>query len=356
MNVSQVPATHRLPSGQSRIPVPIKATPTTVSRVVGPRPFRSQHAFHAGREPPLAVPKAVYPLPTWLTHFEDYEEELLTEFCPPSKDSSLSTSNFPLMVGVEPHPDRVLQCPPRDWYSEEDEDFDEEDEDYDLFELDVDLDFESDRVSFGSESSAPSSYYGVDAGDWLTPYQDHITGGEGYPRASAVTFLGSPPKCFPSLPSSGPRAPSFDPFDRTTTRSPEFIPWSGFTNPFTGVPITETPLPRSSVAQVSTYDGDPIEAEVDRFLLEVEEGLGFRSGSGLGSESSHDPEGWYNRFDPTGYTSQVPPQEPKVLHVDAGFKPPPLMHTTTNWLPDLEEGEDAELDAVVISSRTPAPW
>jgi hypothetical protein len=49
----------------------------------------------------LCVPKqTLIPLPTWLTHFEDYEEELLTEFCPPSENSSPSTSTFHTMVNL----------------------------------------------------------------------------------------------------------------------------------------------------------------------------------------------------------------------------------------------------------------
>ena len=30
----------------------------------------------------------MHPLPTWLTHFEDYEDELAAKFCPPSEEST----------------------------------------------------------------------------------------------------------------------------------------------------------------------------------------------------------------------------------------------------------------------------
>ena len=107
MSVSQIPVAHvhQSPAGRSQVPIPIKATPAAVLWVVGLRPF--QRASHTRREPTLAVPKAVHPLPTWLTHFEDYEE-LLTKFCP-SEASSPSTSTFPVMAGVECYPN---QCPP----------------------------------------------------------------------------------------------------------------------------------------------------------------------------------------------------------------------------------------------------
>ena len=269
------------------------------------------------------------------------------------------------MVQVEPQSDRVIQCPSPlntapllefvgsnlgststdvevgGWCFEGDEDFDE-DEDYDSFESDVDSDFDEDRVSFRSEPSTPASYYGVDAGEWPSPYQGHIAGGEGYQHVSAVTPSQGPP----SLPSSGPHAPSFNPFDRGTAQSPGFLPWSTFINPFTGIPITETPPPQSSVAPVSTSNTMDDDSGADRFLMEVEEGLG----SGLGSESSFYPDGWYNRF---VWTFQVPPRQLQIPHVAAGFEVPPLTHTTTIRFPDVEDVEDTELDAVVISPRSP---
>ena len=309
------------------------------------------------------MPKAVHPLPTWLTHFEDHEEELLAEFCPPS------TSTFPVTARVELHSDRVLERPlgmapllgfaasdsdytgtdieVRDWCPEEDEDSDEGDEDYDLFESDVDSDFGSDYVSFMSESSTPASYYVVDAFDWPTPYQGQIADGEGYPHASAVTLPDFPPQGSPFLPSSGPRAPPFDPFDLETTQSSNTIPWSAFTDPFTGAPITTSPLQSS------------VEAGADRFLAEMEEGLGFASRPA--SESALDSfegdvEGWYDdRFNLTGYAFPVPPQQPQSLRGAAGFEAPPL-YTTTIPLPNTEEREDVEFDAVVILPRSPASW
>lgn len=136
----------------------------------------------------MATPKAVYPLPTWLTHFEDYEEELLAKFCPLSEGSSPSTSTFPAMAGAEHHSDCVLKCPPLSmdplfgfadsdseytgtdievggWCLEEDEGFDEWDEDYDPSEFDLDSDFGSDYASYRSELSSPTSYYMVDSFD-----------------------------------------------------------------------------------------------------------------------------------------------------------------------------------------------
>ena len=113
-NVNQIPVahTHRSPVDRSRIPIPIKATLDTVPRVAGPRPCRSKPPFRARREPTLAVPKPVHPLPTWLTHFEAYENEFLTEFCPPSKDSSPSTSSFPSMARVELPSEHFPECCP----------------------------------------------------------------------------------------------------------------------------------------------------------------------------------------------------------------------------------------------------
>ena len=49
----------------------------------------------------MAVPKAVHPLPEWLTDFEDDDEE-----------PSLSTSTLFTTTGVEPHSDRVFKRPP----------------------------------------------------------------------------------------------------------------------------------------------------------------------------------------------------------------------------------------------------
>jgi len=205
----------------------------------------------------LAVPKTVHPLPTRLTDFEDYEEELLAKFCPLSEGFSPSTSTFFTTTGVEHHSDRVLEYPPLsmtppfgfsnpgytgtgievvDWRPEADEHFDKGNEGYDPFEFDVDSDFGSDCVSFESESFAP---YVVGAFDWPTPYQGQIP--DGYPHASGATSLGFPPQGSPSLPLSGPHGPSFNQLDPGTTQLPDNIPWSAFANPFAGAPIMTPP-------------------------------------------------------------------------------------------------------------------
>ena len=345
-------------------------------RVVGPRPF--QRASHTRRELILAVPKAVHPLPTWLTHFEDYEEEFLAKFCPPEA-SSPSTSTFPAMAGVECHPD---QCPPlnatpplgfedsdsdctstdiedRDWRSEEDEDLDEEDEDYEPFEFIVDSDFGSEYVLFGSGSSTPASYYGADAFDWPTPYQGTITDGEACPPVSAVTLLEFPPQGSSSLRPSSPHVASFDPLDLGTPQPLNFLPWSASTELFTGAPITTLPSQRSATSVFTRNATDDCIVEVDtgRFLVEIEEGYGFWSGSSseptLGSLEGN-AEGWYDRFDLTSYTFPVPPQQPHNPCVVPGLEAPPLMYTATIASPYLEEDGDVRLDAVVISPRSPA--
>jgi hypothetical protein len=128
-----------------------------------------------------------------------------------------------------------------DWCPEDDEDSDEGDEDYDPFEFDIDSDVGSDCVSFRSESSTPASYYVVDGFDWPTPYQGQIADGEGYQHASAFKLLEFPPQDSPSLPSSSSHVPPLDPFDLGTARTPGIIPWSAFTDPFTGAPITAPP-------------------------------------------------------------------------------------------------------------------
>ncbi|KAF9646168.1 hypothetical protein BDM02DRAFT_278170 [Thelephora ganbajun] len=323
----------------------------TVSRVVGPRPLRSQRGFFARREPTLAVPKAVYPPPTWLTHFEDYEDELLAEFCPPSEDSIPSTSSSPAMVGVELSSECVLEYPPLNMASllgfADSDSCPEEDEDYDPFEFDINSNFGSDYMSFGSESSAPASYE-ANVFDWPNPYQ-------GYSFASAATLLEFPPQGPPSLPSSGPHVPSFDWFD-LAAQSSNSLPWPIFTNPFTGAPIAMSPPP-ASVSAHNTMNDHAAEVDAERFLAEVEEGLGFGSGSdsrSLRESFEGEAEGWCDWFDLIGYTFPALPQQPQSFHVAAGFEAPPL-YTTTVPLPDTEE-EDTELDAVVILPRSPAFW
>jgi hypothetical protein len=102
-------------------------------------------------------------------------------------------------------------------------------------------------------------------------------------------------------------------------------------------------------------DDDIPEAATDQRLAEMEEGDGVRSGSSSGSllESyKEEEEGWCDRFDLTGYTSL--PQRSWSLRMAAGLEPPPLMYPVTIQLPNLEEDEDAELDAIVVSPRSPA--
>ena len=58
-------------------------------------------------EPTPTAPKSMHPLPMWLTHFEDYEDELLPEFCPPSAISSPQNSNFPAPIMAKRHSGRM---------------------------------------------------------------------------------------------------------------------------------------------------------------------------------------------------------------------------------------------------------
>ena len=293
--------------------------------------------FHARREPILAVPKAVHPLPEWLNHFED-DEEKLSQFRPPSEGSSPST-------GVEVHSDRVLKFPPPnmapplgpsnpdytnidievgDWRPKADGHFDKGDEDYPL-EFDVDLDFGSDYVSFRSESSTPTSYYcAVNTSDRPTPYQGQIVNGGGYPHVGTDTPLEFPPQGSSTFPLSGPHA----------------LP---------------SPL-QSSVASASAYNiagAALIEARADRFLTKMEEGLGSASRPAPGSTLDSfegDAEGWYDRFNLMDHA--LPVQQPQGLRVAARFEVPPLYRTATP-LPNMGEGGDVKLDAIVISPRSP---
>ena len=359
---------HHSPVAQPQSPIPIKATPARTSRVVGPRPFRSQRIFHARREPTLAVPKPAYPLPTWLTHFEDYEQELLAEFCPPSEDSSPLTPIFPPVVGVgslsEDIPSRpsfnlapltglsdsgYIKIEAEGWCPREDGGFDKDDTDYDPFEFDTDLDFWSDYASFRSESSAPASHR-PNALDWSAPFQGQVGSGEGYSRASAVTILEFPLQVSPSPPPSSPHVPSVVPLDLAAQLSGS-LPWSIFTNPFTGAPITTSPAqsPVVSVVGRDPTGGYTNEIDADRFLMEMEEGWGFFSPRSLPGSFEAEAEEWCDRFDLTGYTFPVLAQQPQSRDVAAGFEPPPLAYTAVIPLPDTEEDEDTELGAVVIS-------
>ena len=357
VSAGQNPAAHVRNSslGRSRgpSPIPIRTAPTKTSRVAGPRPPRLQRVPHARREATLAVPKPVYPLPMWLTHFEDYEQDLLADF-----DSSPLASTFPAMVRVRLPSEHASDCPPLNtlpllgfedsgYTDTEEEGSDEEDQGYHTFEFDTDSDVGSDYLPFGSESSTSASY-GAGAIDWSVPFQGQVGGGDGYSRANPVTILEFPSPYFPSPP---PRVHSFGSFD-LAAQLPNFLPWSIFTNPFASAPATTSPAP-SSIAPVAAYhpaDTHVLGVDADRSLAKVEEGLGLGS---LPEPTEVETEGRYDRCDLTGYTFPVPPQQPQSPLVAAGFEAPPLVHTGTIPLPDTEEGEDAELDEVVIPK---GPW
>jgi hypothetical protein len=292
---------------RSRVPVQTKATPTRVPRVVGPRPPRYQRGSCARHEPPLVIPKAGYPLPTWLTRFEDHEDKLLAEFCPPSEGST-----SPISDSLSGSPESGSGCADGEvsgWYSAE-----EEVEDRESFEFGAYSDSES-------ESSAPASYWSRSAAafDWPAPYQDSRV--EGYSRVGAVTPHEFLPEGSPSL------------------------SWSVFAGPPVDGPTTASPA-RSSSTSFSVYDF----ADDD-----MEEGDGVGSGSSPGSllgSYKEEEEGWCDRFDLTGYTSL--PQQLWSLRMAAGLEPPSLMYPVTIQLPNLEEDEDAELDAIVVSPQSPA--
>ena len=100
---------------------------------------------------------------------------------------------------------------------------------------------------------------------------------------------------------------------------------------------------------------DVPEAPADWRLAEMEEGLRHRSGSSPGSSrNSAEEEGWYDLFDLTGYTSLILPQQSWNLRVAAGLEPPPVMYPVTILLLDIADDEDMELDAIMISPRSPA--
>ena len=346
-------------------PAPTKAILAPVPQIIGSRPPQFQHAAHTGRESTLAAPKAVHPLPTWLTRFEVYEEELISEFCPSSTTDCPPALTIAGKVELGPHSDRTLERPPLDvtlllgfpdddimdggWSPEEDEDFfDEWDVDYHPFELDDDSDSESNygSVGSGSGSSTPTSCCWVDAFDWPSPSQGH---------ASAVTLLDPPPHGSPSLPSSGPHA-AFNPLGLATSQPRSPLPWSASTDPFSRATAATPPL-RSSVKGFAddTTDDSLIEAAVDRLVAKMEEGLGF--GSSLTSELTldsygRDVEGWCDWSDLTDYLFPVPPQRPQRSRVTFGFGVSPLC-TTAIPSADTEADIDVELDAVVVSPRSP---
>ena len=294
-------------------------------RVVGPRPPRFQRGSFARREPPLATPKAMYSLPTWLTRFEDYEDELVAEFCPPSGESTppiLTTQFGSLDSGSGSAGGEVSGG-----YSEGDEDF----EDYESCRSDTCSDF-------GSESFTPAICWAGNTitFDWPDPYQSlRVTDGKGYSRAGGVTPDEFSPEESPSL------------------------SWSGSTNPFADGPITSSPAP-SSTTSFSMYDfgaEDLPEAPANRRLAEMEEGLGHRTSSSSGSPrnlSEGEEDGWYTRFDLTGSTPPILPRQSWSLCVSAKLEPPPVMYPATIPLPDIDEDEeDVELGAIVISPRSP---
>ena len=306
-------------------PAPTKATLAAVPRVVGPRPPPFQSASCARKEPTVAAPKAVHPPPTWLTRFEDYEEELLAEFRPSSMTQYPRNSTLPATVRVEPDSSRALEplgitpllglldSNPVDpdnnigdeaRCSEEDEDLDEWDADYHQFEFDADSDFESDYGSFGSGSgsSTPASCCWADAFDWPSPYQGH---------ASAATPLESPPQGSPSVTSSDSHAPCFNSPDLGTSQPSSPLQWSTSTDPLSRAVIMTPPLQAPVVGSADdAVDDSFIKAAVDRLISMVEEGEEF--GSGLASEKTRDSyggdeEGWGDWLDLADYTFPAPP-------------------------------------------------
>ena len=310
-------------ASQTRVPAPTKATLVAVPRVVGPRPPQSQCAICARREPALAAPKAVHPLPTWLTRFEDYEEELLSEFCPSSVTRYPRNSTLPATVRVEPSFDRALEPldatpllglqdsdsgdPDNDIVdgaqcSEEDEDFSESNTDYNLSEFDTASDFESDYDSFRSfsGSSTPASSCWADAFDWPSPYQWH---------ASGAALFGSPPQYSP-ITSSESHASFFSPLNFWTSQPSSLL---ASPDPLSLATIL-TPPPQSSAAAPvgDTVDDSFIKAEVDRLISKMEE---WELGYGLTSEATLDSYGgdveeWSDWSDLADYTFPVPPQWP----------------------------------------------
>lgn len=362
MSAGQIPAAHIHNSSLGRFhsssPVPIRTALAKPSRVAGPRPLRSQRAPRARREPILATPKPVYPLPMWLTHFEDYEQELLAHFCPPSQNSSPSSSTFPATITVRLPSDHTSDCPPlstfpllgfeNSGYTDTevggtsrggDEDGDEEYHGYHSSEFDTDSDL-------GSESST-SEGYAAWAIDCSARFQGQV-GSDGYSSTGAMTDLEFPPPYTPSPPPS-----SFGSFD-LAAQLPNFLPWSIFTNPFTNAPITASPAPSPTVPAIAYHPAyvHTYEVDVDRSLAKVEEGFGSGSGS-LPEPTVVDTEGLYDRNDLTGYTFPILSQQPQSPLIAAGFEVPPLAHTGTIPLPDMEESEDAELDTIVIPR---GPW
>lgn len=363
LNAIRTPAArvHHSPVHRSRSPIPIRNAPAR--RVIGPRPL--QRAVQPRKIPTLAIPKPTYPLPEWLTNFEDHEQELLAEFCPSSEGVSPSTTTFPGVVRVRLLSEHLPDCPPLNTgpllrftnsgyadiegggrYLEEDEDPNEEDEGYDPSEFDTNSEFGTDPMSYGSESSAPASY-GAGAFDWSA--RSRARGGGGYSCASAVTDLGIPPRYPFSPPPVGIPLPSFGSFDLAAE-----LPRSVFTNPPAGAPIMASPAV-SSVVSSPTRDPTGGYIDGDRFFAEMEEGLGpLELGPLSGPSEVLEVGRWYDRFDLTGYIFPIPPQQPHSPCVTARSETPPPLLTATIPLPNAEEeGSDAELDPAMNSTN---PW
>ena len=118
----------------------------------------------------------------------------------------------------------------------------------------------------------------------------------------------------PRVPSSSP--PPSNPYVpvvllNLAVQLPGSLPWSIFTNPFTGAPITTSPA-QSSVASVVGREptgGYTNEIYADRFLMEMGEGLGFLSPRSLPGSFKTEAEGRCDRFDLTGYTFPALPQQ-----------------------------------------------
>ena len=312
-----------------QIPIPTKTISTTVPRAIRPQHPRFQRGFFAQRKPTLAAPKAVRPLPTWLTHFEDYENELLAEFCP-SEDFTSSLTSTPAMVRLKLP---LLNVTPLSgsmgsgsscafegvsgWCFDKDG---EETEDYEQFEFDT-SDSGSDSAPSSSESSALADHWtGTTAFHWPAPYQGpQIADGEGH-----------------SLPGIA------RPLELLPESSPSLLCQAVLTNPPVDEPVAAPPNRPTAASFIASDDVSGVAA--DWYFAEADEELGCGSGSSSGSFLGLLEEGWYNQFDLTGRTFPVLP----------GLETPSLVYPMTIPLPDMKEREDAELDAIVISPRSPA--
>lgn len=181
----RVPAAHlNRHSSLSQWPQPIttRATSTRIPRVVGPRPPRAQSGFSARRGPILATPKPLYHLPTWFTHFEDYEDEFIAKFCPSPESPSQPTLESPQMgfLGSE-----------SDYPGGEFMAWEKEGEGYKSFKSDAWPD-RLDYIPLGSKLPPLGDWWsGATAFDSPPPYQGHKTlpSMEGYEDAGLNTIL-----------------------------------------------------------------------------------------------------------------------------------------------------------------------